>query len=112
MILSQATFAVILDLPLYIPIWRIVARTLARDKKINFHNSTPLPKRIEEGGSKENSLYSIYELSTYAIKHKFRKNKIIQKEVGETLGQGNFIVLKSKKQVEHFINEIKRIKVK
>lgn len=112
MILSRATFAIILDLPLYIPIWRIIARTLARDKKINFHNSTPLPKRIEEGGSKENSLFAIYELSKYAIKHKFRKKKIIQKEVQKALGQGNYIVLKSKKQVEHFVNEIKRMKIK
>ena len=112
MILSRATFAIILDLPLYIPIWRIIARTLSRNSKIKFHHSTPLPKRIEAGGSKENSLFAIYELSTYAIKHKFRKNKIIRQEVQETLGQGNFVVLKSKKQVEDFLNEIKRMKVK
>ncbi|MHA1157086.1 MAG: hypothetical protein ACTSQK_13345, partial [Candidatus Heimdallarchaeota archaeon] len=64
-ILPKATFAIVLDLPLYVSIWRIVARTISRNTKFTFHKSTHLPKRIEKSGTKEQPIYAIYELSSF-----------------------------------------------
>lgn len=110
LILPQATFAIILDLPLYISIWRIIARTLSRNTKFTFHQSTHLPKRIEESGSKERPLYAIYELSSFSIRYKLHKTKGIIEETKQLLGTGNYQIFKNPKDVQVFIEKIRKMK--
>lgn len=110
LILPQATFAIVLDLPLYISIWRIIARTLSRNTKFTFHQLTHLPKRIEESGSKERPLYAIYELSSFTIRYKLYKIKGIIEEVKQTLGTSDYLILKSLKDVKEFIEKIRKMK--
>ena len=110
MILPKATFGIVLDLPLYVSIWRIILRTLTRNTKLNLHASTHLPTRIAESGTKEKPLLAIYELSAFSTRYKLFKVKGIIQEVHETLGEGNYIVFKSPKQVKFFIKEIERRK--
>lgn len=86
MILPKATYAIIIDLPLYIPIWRLIIRTFGRNNNLIKHIPTPLPKRIEESESKEKLIYSIFDLSRYAVKYKISKLKPIVDEVKNTLG--------------------------
>lgn len=110
MLLPQATFAIVLDLPLYISLWRIVARTLSRNTKLTFHRSTHLPKRIEESGTKEKPLYAIYELSSFSIRYKVYKIKGIIEEVKQALGTDNYLILKNPKDVKVFIEKIRKMK--
>lgn len=108
LILEQATFAIILDLPLYLIIWRLIARTISRNTILKFHHYTPLPKEIEESGTKESIFTAIFELSRYAIRYKVRKLKQITEEVEETLGPDNYIVFKNEKQIELFLRYVKK----
>lgn len=110
MILPKATFAIVLDLPLYVSLWRIVARTLSRNTKFNFHKSTHLPKRIEESGTKEKLLYAIYELSSFTIRYKLYKTKGIIEEVKQTLETGDYLILQRPKDVKTFIEKIRKMK--
>ncbi|MBN1328302.1 MAG: hypothetical protein JXA54_02400 [Candidatus Heimdallarchaeota archaeon] len=110
LILPIATFAIIIDLPLYIPIWRLIVRTFSRNIKVIKHIPTPLPKRIKESGSKEKLLYSIYDLSRYAIKYKTRRLKSIINEVKDTLGQGRYIIFKGTNEIDIFLNKVMEAK--
>lgn len=110
LILPNATFAVFLDLPLYLILWRVFSRTISRNTIINIHEPTPLPKRIEESGNGEHLLFSIYQLSSYAIRNIIKK-KIpgIIEEVKNELGEKNYIVLRKQKDVDKFLSIIRKI---
>lgn len=110
LILPNATFAVFLDLPLYLILWRVFSRTISRNTVIKIHEPTPLPKRVEESGNGEHPIYSIYELSNYAIRNVFKK-KIpgIIEEVKNELGEKNYIVLRRQKDVDKFLDIIRKI---
>lgn len=109
-ILPKATFAIFLDFPMYIVIWRIIARTLSRNTKLKLHKSTHLPKRIEESGSKENPIMAIYELSLWSIKFKlFKRNQII-KEIKQELPEGKYLICKSQKEFDYFLQKIRELK--
>ena len=110
MILPKATFAIILDLPLYVILWRIFARTIARNTWFKFHKSTHLPKRIEESNTAEKPILAIYELSMFSIKHKLFKKKGIIQEVQSELGEGRYIVCRSMNEVNYLIEKIKKMK--
>ena len=109
-ILPKATFAVILDLPLHVILWRIFSRTVSRNTFIRIHEPTPLPKRVEESGNGETVFQSLYDLSYYAIRSKKRK-KIpgIIKEVRNELGDNNYIVLSKQSDIDTFLNRIRKI---
>ena len=109
-ILPNATFAVFLDLPLYLILWRVFSRTISRNTIINIYEPTPLPKRIEESGNGEHLLFSIYQLSSYAIRNIIKK-KIpgIIEEVKNVLGENNYIVLRKQKDVDKFLSIIRKI---
>jgi len=110
LILPNATFAVFLDLPLYLILWRVFSRTISRNTIINIYEPTPLPKRIEESGNGEHLLFSIYQLSSYAIRNIIKK-KIpgIIEEVKNVLGENNYIVLRKQKDVDKFLSIIRKI---
>ncbi|MBK5113069.1 MAG: hypothetical protein JJE41_05525 [Candidatus Heimdallarchaeota archaeon] len=110
LILPNATFAVILNLPLYLILWRVFARTVSRNTPIMIHEPTPLPKRVEESGKGEHIIQSTYELSYYAIRNKIRK-KIpgIVEEVRNELGDANYILLSKQSDVDKFLNIIRKI---
>jgi len=110
LILPNATFAVILDLPLYLILWRVFSRTISRNTIVKIHEPTPLPKRVEESGNGEHPIYSIYELSNYAIRNVFKKKiPAIIEEVKNELGEKNYIVLRRQKDVDKFLDIIRKI---
>ncbi|NPE09203.1 MAG: hypothetical protein GNW80_13035, partial [Asgard group archaeon] len=86
------------------------SRTISRNTVIKIHEPTPLPRRVEESGNGEHPIFSIYELSYYAIRNKIKK-KIpgIIEEVKNELGENNYIVLKKQKDVDKFLNIIRKI---
>lgn len=108
MILPKATFAIIIDIPLYIILWRIIARTISRNTKFNLIPVTPLPRRIEESGTKENILYGIYELSRMAIKYKLRRLNALEKEVSEEIGEKNILRFHKQKEIENFLKKLEK----
>lgn len=113
MILPNATFAIIIDLPLYTILWRILARTISRNTKLKLITVTPLPLRIEESGSREDIAYGIYELSRMAIKYKLRRLKELKKEVSQTIGEKNLLCFYNQEGIDHFVIELeKKIKEK
>ncbi|MCK5185337.1 MAG: hypothetical protein KAQ95_13590, partial [Candidatus Heimdallarchaeota archaeon] len=77
---------------------------------VKIHEPTPLQKRVEESGNGEHPIYSIYELSYYAIRNVFKK-KIpgIIEEVKNELGENNYIVLRRQKNVDKFLDIIRKI---
>lgn len=110
LILPNATFAVFLDLPLYLILWRVFSRTISRNTIVKIHEPTSLPKRIEESGSGEHPIFSIYELSYYAIRNKIiKKIPRIIKEAKKELGENNYIVLRRQKDVDKFLDIIRKI---
>ena len=110
LILPNATFAVFLDLPLYLILWRVFSRTISRNTVVKIHEPTPLQKRVEESGNGEHPIYSMYELSYYAIRNVFKK-KIpgIIEEVKKELGENNYVVLRRQKDVDKFLDIIRKI---
>lgn len=110
LILPNATFAVFLDLPLYLILWRVFSRTISRNTIVKIHEPTPLPKRVEASGNGEHPIYSIYELSYYAIRNVFkRKIPGIIEEVKNELGENNYIVLRRQKDVDKFLSIMRKI---
>ncbi|MCE7746409.1 MAG: hypothetical protein GPJ52_14875 [Candidatus Heimdallarchaeota archaeon] len=110
LVLPNATFAVFLHLPLYLILWRVFSRTISRNTIVKIHEPTPLPKRVEESGRGEHPIYSIYELSYYAIRNVIKK-KIpgIIEEAKKELGENNYIVLRRQKDVDKFLSIIRKI---
>ncbi len=110
LILPNATFAVFLDLPLYLILWRVFSRTISRNTVVKNHEPTPLPKRVEESGNGEHPIYSIYELSYYAIRNVIKKKipRIIE-EAKKELGENNYVVLRRQKDVNKFLDIIRKI---
>lgn len=109
-ILPQATFAIILNLPLHLNLWRVFARTISRNTPIMIHEPTPLPKRVEESGKGEHIIYSMYELSYYAIRNRIkRKIPGIVKEVRNELGENNYIVLSKQSDIDKFLIIVRKI---
>ena len=110
LILPKATFAVFLDLPLYLILWRVFSRTISRNTVVKIHEPTPLPKRIEESGGGEHPIFSIYELSYYAIRNVIkRKIPRIIEEAKKELGEKNYIVLRRQKDADKFLDILRKI---
>ena len=104
-VLEKATFAVILKIPLYIVIWRLIARSISRNTRFKLQKVTPLPKRIEESGVGEKPLLAIIELSYYTIKTRRKKLPGIIKEVEENLGE-NYLILHHQSEIDELVNKI------
>jgi hypothetical protein len=111
-ILPKATFAIILNLPLYVSLWRVFARTMSRNTPLKIQVPTDLPRRVEDSGVGEPVLYGIFELSYYSIRNQIRR-KIpgIIEEVKNELGD-NYIVFYKQSDVDRFIEILRKRKAK
>jgi len=109
LILPKATFAIILDLPMPLVLWRIFARTISRNTVIKIHEPTPLPIEVAKTTNKENLFEAIQELSSYAIKFKKTKKSTILDEV-KTILEENYIILSRKNDIKKFLKNVKELK--
>jgi hypothetical protein len=104
-VLERATFAVILKIPLYVVIWRLIARSISRNTRFKIQMVTPLPKRVEESGVGEKPLLAIIELSYYTIKTRRKKIPGIIQGVKEKLGE-NYFILHHQREVDDLVNKM------
>ncbi|HUU77946.1 MAG TPA: AAA family ATPase [candidate division Zixibacteria bacterium] len=108
LILPKATLAIMIDLPLFIIFWRIIARTITRNTFLKLIELTPLPKKIEETNSGERIFQAIFELSSYAIRYKRHKLKGIEEEVITTIGKENFYKFHRQEDIDNFLEKLKK----
>ncbi|MFX0064569.1 MAG: hypothetical protein ACFFC7_20540 [Candidatus Hermodarchaeota archaeon] len=104
LILSRATLAIILDLPMYLLAWRIFIRTISRNTRIKLGSTTPLPYQVQKSGAKEQIPVSIFELWSYALDFRNKKYYEIRAEVENSLGFNKVIVLRKKQKIVYFLN--------
>ncbi|MFX1533964.1 MAG: hypothetical protein ACFFDI_06980 [Promethearchaeota archaeon] len=107
LILSKATLAIILDVPMYLLAWRIFIRTIGRNTRFKLGSTTPLPYQVKKSGAKEQIPASIFELWSYALDFRNKKYHEIRTEAKNSLGNHKVIVLRRKQEIVYLLNIVK-----
>ncbi|MFX0095487.1 MAG: hypothetical protein ACFFBD_27370 [Candidatus Hodarchaeota archaeon] len=105
-ILSKATLAIILDLPVYVLFWRLFIRTLGRNTRFKVGSITPLPQQVYKSGAKEHLPSSLFELWKYALKFRREKFFAIKTETMKNLRKSNVIILRTKQSIAYFLSKV------
>lgn len=105
-ILERATFVIILKIPSYINIWRLLWRTIGRNTRFKPYAVTRLPLQIHKSKTGEVMIPTILELSYYAVRFNLIRCKIQYKDAVDVIGKDNVAVLKSSKSVEGLLDHL------
>ncbi|MFX1252016.1 MAG: hypothetical protein ACFFCZ_10440 [Promethearchaeota archaeon] len=104
LILSQATLAIIIDVPMYLLAWRIFIRTIGRNTRFKLGPTTPLPYQVQKSGAKEQIPASIFELWSYALNFRNKNYYGIKEEAENSLGKQKVVLLRKKQEVAYLLN--------
>lgn len=104
--LKAADFAIIVNSPFVVCLWRLIIRTVFRNLKLRKKNITPMPKKIRERDIKlKHILPTIKVLASYAWKFHKRGFHLIFSEVKEYLAEDQILVVRNPKK---YIKKLKK----
>jgi adenylate kinase family enzyme len=105
LVLPRTTLIIILNPNIFVILWRLVVRSLAR-RGIIRKEVTKLPKSIISENRKVSAIRSIFELAPHAFKFKLRRFRKIREESIQLVGKDNVFVLRNKNQFKSFLHKL------
>jgi len=110
LILSKATWGIILDLPAHLVIWRVIVRTAGRKNKLirKIGKITPLPIKVRKSGDGESVIDALKEFIPKALKFKKGRLITIQSDIEKYLGENQSFIFHHQEEIDDFLTKLHR----